>query len=346
MDLGQIEAALHDIGKAYADRRVNVFEVAVDGLGEGGLRLRGRVLEEANRQALVEGLERRFPGMRVDARAVEVARRNPPRLRTVATNLTSLHDGASFLAEMVTQTLNGVTVEVLWEEKNWGFVRQPDGYLGWTYLPYLTDAPAAQPTHLVTEPVGLLRERPGVDARLVTRLLGGTAVCLREPSLANEEIPDWAQVELAGGGRGWLPTCELHALAELPKEPDERRAQLVADAWRMVGVPYLWGGCSANGIDCSGFAQLLHRWIGITLPRDADMQFAAGKPVEPPFEVGDLLFFGEKGEQRHITHVGLSLGGWTIIHSSRRRNGVQVDDVQAVDGLRDSYLCAATYIGR
>jgi gamma-D-glutamyl-L-lysine dipeptidyl-peptidase len=106
----------------------------------------------------------------------------------------------------------------------------------------------------------------------------------------------------------------------------------------------LWGGCSANGIDCSGLAQLLHRWIGLTLPRDADMQYAAGKPVEPPFAVGDLLFFGEQGEQRRITHVGISLDGWRIMHSSRRRNGVQVDDVQAVDGLRDSFLCAATFL--
>ena len=342
MDLGQIDAALQEIGRAYTDRRVNVFAVSADSLGEGALRLRGRVLEEANRQALVEGLEQRFPELRVDARAVEVVRKSMPRLCTVATNLTSVHDGTSFLAEMVTQMLNGVAVEVLWEEKNWGFVRLPDGYLGWTYLPYLTEAPAPMPSHLVTEPVSLLRTLPGGDAALVTRVLGGTAVCAREEDAA----PGWQSVVLAGGWQGWLPAGDLRALAGLPNNAEPRRAQLVEDAFRMLGVPYLWGGSSANGIDCSGLAQLLHRWVGITLPRDADMQYAAGKPVEPPFERGDLLFFGENGVQRRITHVGVSLGGWQIIHSSRRRNGVQVDDVQAVEGLRDSYLCAATYIGR
>ncbi len=345
MELGQIEAALQEIGKAYADRRVNVFDVAVDILGEGELRLRGRVLEEANRQALVEGLKMRFPGLKVDARAVEAARKNQPELRWVATNLTSMHNGTSFLAEMVTQMLNGAMVEVLWEERNWGFVCQVDGYLGWSYLPYLCETPAPQPTHLIAEPVGLLREAPDANARLVTRLLGGTMVCAQEPLGVQKPAQDWAQVELAGAGRGWLPAGNLRALAALPEAAETRRSQLVEDAFRMIGVPYLWGGCSANGIDCSGFAQLLHRWIGITLPRDADMQYAAGKPVEPPFAAGDLLFFGEKGEDRRITHVGISLGGWTIIHSSRRRNGVQVDDVQAVDGLRESYLCAATYIG-
>lgn len=344
MDLGQIESALQEIGKLYADQRVNVFEVAVDGLGEGMLRLRGRVLEENNRRMLVQNLEQRFPGLRVDAGAVTVARTSPPRLRVVATNLTSMHAGTSFLAEMVTQVLNGVTVEVLWEEKNWAFVRQPDGYLGWTYLPYLTETPAPLPTHLVIEPVGLLRAAPDAGAELITRVLGGTAVCVGET--AGDTAAHWAQVDLAGGMQGWLPAGDLRALAALPEAPGPRRAQLAADAFRMVGVPYLWGGSSANGIDCSGFAQLLHRWVGICLPRDADMQYAAGKPVGPPFEAGDLLFFGEQGEHRRITHVGISLGGWKIIHSSRRRNGVHVDEVQSVDGLRDSYLCAATYIGR
>jgi len=261
-------------------------------------------------------------------------------LRVVATNLTSVHDGTSFLTEQVTQMLNGVTVELLWQQERWAYVRQPDGYLGWTYLPYLTETPAPQPTHLVVAPVGLLREGPQAEADLVTRVLGGTAVCV------SEAAGEWARVELAGSMRGWILLTDLRALASLPGDADVRRTQLVVDAYRMIGVPYLWGGCSANGIDCSGFAQLLHRWIGLTLPRDADMQYDAGTPVEPPFAIGDLLFFGEKGETRRITHVGISLGGWRMIHSSRSRNGVQVDDVQSVPHLRDDFLCAATFIGR
>ncbi len=345
MEPGELDAALQDIGKPYSDGRVNVFEVEPagpvepSGLAEGPLVLRGRVLEEAQRKVLVDGLAQRFPGLVVDAQAVAVIRQNPPQWLWVTTNLTSMHASTSFLAEMTTQMLNGVQVEVLWAQQNWCFVRQMDGYLGWTYRPYLTDIPAATPTHLVTAPVGLLRQAPQAGAALVTRVLGGTLVC------AQADQGGWAQVDLAGGEHGWLLSADLRRLADLPQVAAARRAQLSADAFQMVGVPYLWGGCSANGIDCSGYAQLLHRWIGLSIPRDADMQYAAGKPVEPPFEPGDLLFFGEQGEERHITHVGVSLGGWRIIHSSRRRNGVQTDDVQSVAGLRESYLCAATYIG-
>lgn len=341
VERAEIESYLKEFARPYSDRRVNVFAVEIADFQPGMLVLRGRVLEAEQRQGLVEGLSSRFPGLHIDAGALEVARQTPPRLFSVATNLTSMHDGTSFLTEQVTQMLNGAVVELLWQEKNWIFARQTvDGYLGWTYLPYLTESPAPQLTHLVIEPVEPLREQPAADAGLLTRVLGGTAVCVAETR------GGWSQVDLAGGWKGWLPAASLRPADQMPGAPEARRSQMAADAFRMIGVPYLWGGCSANGIDCSGFAQLLHRWIGITIPRDADMQYDAGDPVEPPFKPGDLVFFGEKGESRRITHVGISLGGWRIIHSSRSRNGVQVDDVQAVDHLRDSYLCAARYIER
>jgi cell wall-associated NlpC family hydrolase len=340
VDINDVTAAIKEIAQPFADRRIHLFAVELAAIEDSRLRLRGRVLDSSGLAALHDGLAARFPGWQIDLAEVEVLRKTPPRWMTVATNLSSLHDGTSFLAEQMTQLLNGAQLEVLFEEKNWCFVRQTDGYLGWTYKPYLTEIPAPQPTHLVTAPVGLLLTSPESSSGLVTRVLGGTSVHLRE------QRQDWVAVDLAGGTQGWLPVSGLRAVDAFPLGAVERRAQMVEDAFTMIGVPYLWGGCTAHGIDCSGFAQLLHRWIGITLPRDADMQFEAGRAVEPPFNIGDLLFFGETGEKRRITHVGVSLGGWRMIHSSRSRNGVQIDDVQMVDHLRQSYLCAATYIGR
>ena len=112
----------------------------------------------------------------------------------------------------------------------------------------------------------------------------------------------------------------------------------------MIGVPYLWGGTSGNGIDCSGFVRLLHKWVGMDISRDADMQHATARPVEPPLEVGDLLFFREGGSQRKITHVGISLDGWTMIHASRRNNGVYVDDVQERESLKEIFVSAGSFL--
>ena len=112
----------------------------------------------------------------------------------------------------------------------------------------------------------------------------------------------------------------------------------------MIGVPYLWGGTSGHGIDCSGFVRLLHRWVGVDTPRDADMQFEAAKPVEPPFEAGDLFFFAAKDSRRKITHVGVSLGDWKMIHASRRNNGVYIEDLQQHADLMDNYVRAGSFL--
>jgi len=236
---------------------------------------------------------------------------------------------------------------VLEEQGRWALVRQDDGYLGYAYLPYLTEAGPLPATHMVIAPQGLLRAAP--NGRLIGRIMAGTCVSLLE----RHEREPWALVSVfAAGGEehparipaGWLALDGLRPLDALPATVEDRRRQMMLDAPTLLGVPYLWGGVSANGIDCSGFAQLLHRWIGLALPRDADLQFHARRPVEPPFQPGDLLFFAEPGDMRSITHVTVSTGGWNIIHSSRRINGVGYDDVQAVPLLRDTFAGARTFV--
>jgi cell wall-associated NlpC family hydrolase len=344
--LEQIHAALSDIAQGYRDTRIYHCQVEAIALEGDRCLLSGTVLDAETLAVVTAGLAVRLPAVTFDTDGVKVLRTDAPQLLTVGTNVTGLHAEPSFQAEMASQLLNGWVVERLLEREGWAHVRQADGYLGWAYRPYLVGTPAPAPTHIVCAPVSLLRGAPDLEAALVSRLLVGTAVqvsdMLNPPQGVLEE--GWGWLALAGGLEGWVPMSDLRALDRLPQDPAAQRRQMVQDAARLTGVPYLWGGCTALGIDCSGMAQLLHRLVGLTIPRDADMQYDAGQPLEPPFQPGDLLFFGGEGGGRSITHVGISLGGWRIVHSSRARNGVYEDDVQAVEHLRERFVGARTFL--
>lgn len=331
MENTNIQSTL-DMLASQTDQRTSVFDIDIVRLQNLSLTLSGRLLHESQ----LETLTHHFANWKLDTSSIRILHRGDlPRMH-VTTNLTGLYEKPTFGMPLSSELCYGTEVEILDEEGKWVFIRQKDGYLGWAYKGYLADGNASVTTHLVLAPSYELRAKPNAESEIVTRLVSGTGICVEETD------GEWAKV--VANNTGWMPLSLLRAIHDIPKSIDEKRKTILEDSRRMIGVPYLWGGTSGNGIDCSGFVRLVHQWVGVNIPRDADMQHATAQSVEPPFEAGDLLFFREGGSNRKITHVGMSLGGWTMIHASRRKNGVYVDNVQEQEALQQSFVSAGSFL--
>jgi len=130
--------------------------------------------------------------------------------------------------------------------------------------------------------------------------------------------------------RGGVERFAGGILARTSKMP----RSLTSSALRFLGVPYVFGGTSTSGFDCSGFVQHVFAMLGIGLPRTADAQYDAGRPAVGGPRPGDLVFFDTYGG---VSHVGIYLGKGQFVHASSS-HGVMVSH------LSDSYW-AARYVG-
>jgi cell wall-associated NlpC family hydrolase len=128
-----------------------------------------------------------------------------------------------------------------------------------------------------------------------------------------------------------------------PGDEGGLRANLVDTASNYLGVPYLWGGTSSAGFDCSGLTMAVYRLNGLQLPRSSREQYAKGTPVPlERIQKGDLLFFSTNGSGG-VSHVGIYVGGDTFIHAPK--HGKNIGKARLEGYYRTHLVGARTYLG-
>lgn len=287
------------------DQRHDLLEVAeADGIltGTAELRFLEQVTEFCEAQELLNAVVFVAPQAAVMARQ------------------TFLRTFASDSAPHATEALAGDEVEILGSPVA-GQVRvrmKSDRYLGFVKQEAVISA-AYPATHTVTGLRAHLYAGPRVQAPIVSRVSWGTQLRIRDT------VGAWSHVILPDGQDAFI-----HSNLLAPGTPAGQR-DVVETARRFLGVPYVWGGNTAWGLDCSGLVQLVWRMADVDLPRDADEQFAAGLRVDlAEAEPGDAICY--RG------HIGIYLGAGRMIHAAGSAMLVREDNVFATDLLRESFL--------
>ncbi|HZQ95492.1 MAG TPA: SH3 domain-containing C40 family peptidase [Candidatus Sulfotelmatobacter sp.] len=253
----------------------------------------------------------------------------------VVVPVANMYSGPSDKSDVVSQAIYGSDVTLVMSRGEWSRIQTSDHYKGWvpsrhirillTGSGYAMSGPTVQVeslfANLYAEP-DITKHKPLITVPFETRLELISDARTKDGKPAPE---GWLQVHLPDLRSAWVQAGDV---VSSPKPLSI--SESIALAKRFLGIPYLWGGRSSFGFDCSGFTQMLVRSRGLEMPRDADQQAAWGGlvPVERNhLQAGDLLFFGESPKQ--ITHTGMYIGEGQFIHDTT--NGHPVVQISRLD---------------
>jgi cell wall-associated NlpC family hydrolase len=279
----------------------------------------GTVELECSDASVADDVVHRLHLSAADARRLRVTilpRADVPTEMIVSSSVADVRRSPSHPSELVSQAVMGDRVLPLKADGEWFLVLMEDGYIGWIRswhlletTPAVRDAFQARALHRIAVNTSEALSGPGADTLPVSDLVIGTPVVAPAPATRG-----WVAVELPDGRAGFVREGHLESR---PAGRSVSPEGLVATGLRFLGIPYLWGGSTPKGFDCSGLVQRIFRLHGLVLPRDSDQQAHFGREKRAPeldeLVPGDLLFFGRASQR--ITHVAMVLPNREFLHA-------------------------------
>jgi hypothetical protein len=289
------------------------------------------------------------------------------RMAVVQTSTCYMRVAPDYESALETQELMGTVVEIVGENGYWREIVSPQPYKAWVTEKTLVEMSAEElkayeeaPKYIYTAPYGHVYTTPtNNNPSAITDLVGGdvlrVAQKVKGSASPSGKHGKWVEVILPSGQRGWVLKKDVRLLGERTdirmgdsaegRITPEQMEAIIRHAYSLRGVPYLWGGMSSKGVDCSGLVRICFLMNDIMLPRNATQQIKCGKEIDlKDIQRGDLIFFGNK-ETGAITHVGIYLGNDEFIHASHlvRVNSLNPEDKNYYENshrlLRACRLC-------
>jgi hypothetical protein len=326
-DISVVRQEIRRVEKEFAtDRRVAVFKVDT-ALSKRPAVLIGETNLPQAKASLLSALKAKGIPLIDSLRMLPSDALNGMHHGVVTVSVCNLRSQPRHAAELSTQALMGTSLRVLKQENGFYLVQTPDDYLGWLdeggfqLMDSMQFVQWMKSAHLIfVAEFGFAHSLPDESSTIITDL---TAGCIAA-DLGRQG--DFVKIGLADGRTGYVRQAALMPFPDWLNSREPVAANLLATAEKMMGRPYLWGGTSGKGMDCSGFTKMVFFLNGLQLPRDASQQVAVGDPIDSDstlkhLQPGDLLFFGSRAtasKREKITHVAIYMGEGQIIHASDR----------------------------
>ena len=316
-----------------ADKRVALFNIEAEER-EGNLLIKG----ESNIPEAVERLKAKLGEKKiVYTDSVDVL---PGKILENASNalvkisVANLRSNPAHSAELATQATLGTPLKVLKASGEWFLIQTPDKYLAWVDhggLETKSDADFEAWKNsekiIFTEPFGFAYEKANGKSQVISDLVAGSILEMQD------QQNGFYKVKYPDGAVAFVKTDAAKPYKEWLASVEPSGENLIKTSKSLMGLPYLWGGTSAKGVDCSGYTKTVFFMNGIVIPRDASQQVHTGKLIDSTRNFqnlipGDLLFFGRPATDttsEKVVHVGMWIGNNQFIHSSGRVRVSSVD---------------------